>query len=395
MADESWSKVRLPDHTARLVGEYKGIFGKEASAESSLKRKEAAIDLSKDGFETTGIFGPPQDIVAAVADKLKEGKSNGYFQSHGAPPVKRAVAKKFSVPGHPLQESDALITVGAVHALDIAIGVLCDVGQNILVPSPGSYLYTLLPKMRDVEVKKYRLKSNENFCIDTHHLASLIDDKTTAILVSNPSIPMGTLHSEEDLKRVLAVAEEHFIPIISDEMFRVVPHPGSTSIQIASLTDTVPVLECGGLDTYIQCDGWKVGWIVVHDRQEAFAKEVLPGLVNLCTRLIGAPSFTQSVVPLVMETDLTDYHRQSGSVLKENASYVCSQLSEVKGLSPIQPRSGLFVMVKIDFDHFPQFSSDKEFVDKLLSSCSVNCASGTDVSVYVYVMCLCVLLLCL
>ena len=58
---------------------------------------------------------------------------------------------------------------------------------------------------------------------------------------------------------------------------------------------------------------------------------------------------------------------------------MCSQLSEVKGLSPIQPRSGLFVMVKIDFDHFPQFSSDKEFVDKLLSSCSVNCASGTDV----------------
>ena len=44
--------------------------------------------------------------------------------------------------------------------------------------------------------------------------------------------------------------------------------------------------------------------------------QVLPGLVNLCTRLIGAPSFTQSVVPLVMETDLTDYHRQSGSVLK-------------------------------------------------------------------------------
>ena len=63
----------------------------------------------------------------------------------------------------------------------------------------------------------YFLQSNENFCIDTHHLASLIDDKTTAILVSNPSIPMGTLHSEEDLKRVLAVAEEHFIPIISDE----------------------------------------------------------------------------------------------------------------------------------------------------------------------------------
>ena len=54
MADESWSKVRLPDHTARLVGEYKGIFGKEASAESSLKRKEAAIDLSK-GMPARGV----------------------------------------------------------------------------------------------------------------------------------------------------------------------------------------------------------------------------------------------------------------------------------------------------------------------------------------------------
>ena len=36
-----------------------------------------------DGFETTGVFGPPKDAVAYVSDKIKEGKSNGYFQSHG------------------------------------------------------------------------------------------------------------------------------------------------------------------------------------------------------------------------------------------------------------------------------------------------------------------------
>ena len=59
---------------------------------------------------------------------------------------------------------------------------------------------------------------------------------------------------------------------------RVVPHPGSNPVQIASLTDTVPILECGGLDTYIQSSGWKVGWVLVHDRQGVFAREVCTGV---------------------------------------------------------------------------------------------------------------------
>ena len=58
---------------------------------------------------------------------------------------------------------------------------------------------------------------DENYSIDVAHMASLIDEKTAAILISNPSIPMGTIHSENDLRKVLALAEEHFIPLISDE----------------------------------------------------------------------------------------------------------------------------------------------------------------------------------
>ena len=53
--------------------------------------------------------------------------------------------------------------------------------------------------------------------VDLSHLESLIDEKTMAIVVSNPSFPTGTIYSEGHLREILTVAERHLIPIISDE----------------------------------------------------------------------------------------------------------------------------------------------------------------------------------
>ena len=63
--------------------------------------------------------------------------------------------------------------------------------------------------------------------VDLSHLESLIDDKTMAIVVSNPSFPTGTIYSEGHLREILTVAERHLIPIISDECETASVGPGA------------------------------------------------------------------------------------------------------------------------------------------------------------------------
>ena len=61
------------------------------------------------------------------------------------------------------------------------------------------------------------LQPDSGWEVDLPHLKSLIDDRTMAIVLSNPSFPTGTVYSKSHLKEVLEVAEHHLVPVISDE----------------------------------------------------------------------------------------------------------------------------------------------------------------------------------
>ena len=61
------------------------------------------------------------------------------------------------------------------------------------------------------------LQPDSGWEVDLQHLESLVDNKTMAIVLSNPLFPTGSVYSEGHLREILAVAERHLIPIISDE----------------------------------------------------------------------------------------------------------------------------------------------------------------------------------
>lgn len=69
-----------------------------------------------------------------------------------------------------------------------------------------------------IEIRHYDLIPERNWEIDLDHLESLIDDKTTAILITNPSNPCSSVFSKDHLLRILDVAERHRLPIIADEV---------------------------------------------------------------------------------------------------------------------------------------------------------------------------------
>ena len=64
-------------------------------------------------------------------------------------------------------------------------------------------------------------------------------------------------------------------------------------VPIASLTETVPVLSCGGLTKRYLVPGWRMGWITIHDRNDIFGAEIRSGLQKLSQRIIGANTIVQ------------------------------------------------------------------------------------------------------
>ena len=149
-------------------------------------------------------------------------------------------------------------------------------------------------------------------------LQSLIDENTAAIVINNPSNPCGSVYSKEHLQEILRVAETYCVPIIADEIYDEMVFGDDEFHPMASLTKTVPILTCGGIAKDYMVPGWRLGWILVHDRQGIFEKEVRKGLVNLSQIILGANSLIQAILPDVFNEVPKSFAKDVNRVLKVN-----------------------------------------------------------------------------
>lgn len=169
-----------------------------------------------------------------------------------------------------MEPKDVMLCSGCSSAIDLSISVLASPGQNILVPRPGFSIYKTLAEGFGVHMRSYNLLPQKNWEIDLHYMEQLIDEDTAAIVINNPSNPCGSVFSKEHILEILKIAEKHYIPIIADEIYENMVFPGKKYYSFSLLSKNVPILSCGGLTKRFIVPGWRQGWIVIHDRNDAF-----------------------------------------------------------------------------------------------------------------------------
>ncbi len=141
-------------------------------------------------------------------------------------------------------------------------------------------------------------------------MEKLIDSKTAAIIINNPSNPCGSVYSEQHLKDILKLAEKHKVLIIADEIYADMVFGGEKFHPMARLTTTVPILSTGGLAKRWMIPGWRVGWVFVHDRNNVL-KEVREGLIKLSQLVLGSNSLIQSCLPNLLKETSASYYEQN------------------------------------------------------------------------------------
>lgn len=112
----------------------------------------------------------------------------------------------------------------------------------------------------------------------------------------NPSNPCGSNYSKEHLLDILDVAERNYVPIIADEIYEHIVFPGNEFVSFAKLSVNVPILVCGGISKRFLVPGWRLGWIIIHDRKDIFGKDIRHGLQCLSQRLNGSNSLIQGAL---------------------------------------------------------------------------------------------------
>ncbi|EDV19635.1 uncharacterized protein TRIADDRAFT_33190 [Trichoplax adhaerens] len=309
------------------------------------------------------LFGnllPPSCVEESISKTLKDKNAFTNPPPGGFQFAREAIAKYASIPGElEVSSKNVYITSGCSSAIEIALRVLSDANDNILIPCPGFTLYGVLSRHRDVEIREYRLLPEQSWNVDLDHLESLIDDRTKLIVVVNPSNPCGSVYSKDHLEDIIKVAEKHRIPILADEIYEYISFPENQFYPLGAVSKSVPILTCTGLAKRFNVPGWRCGWLVVHDRNGILAKEVIPGIESLLEDFYSCCSIIQILLPSLLVRVTGDYFKKTISLVKKNANLLYDELIKIDGIKPIMPGGSMYMMVGIDVEKFNDIDDDE------------------------------------
>ena len=228
----------------------------------------------------------PTVLADSVHDLLTRNAANGYVPSTGVPAAKRAIATYNSTPGYTIAEDDVIIASGCSGALELVFSGLINEGDNVLVPKPSFPLYQVITESLGGHVKYYELDAESSWECNLEAMNAAVDSKTKAIVINNPSNPCGSNFSAQHLVDIAAVARKHSLPIIADEIYGRCVFEGDFN-PMHLYSGDVPVISVGGLAKEFIVPGWRVGWIILHDKGTGRLFNYKNGVKSLTQIIIG------------------------------------------------------------------------------------------------------------
>jgi alanine-synthesizing transaminase len=137
----------------------------------------------------------------------------------GLPQAREAVAAYYRSRNCQLSIDDIFLTTSTSEAYSFLFRMLCNPGDELLIPQPGYPLFSFLAGIQDVSLVRYPLVYDHGWQIDFHSLQQAITPRTRGIIVVHPNNPTGHFCKLAEMERLNQICSERQIDIISDEVF--------------------------------------------------------------------------------------------------------------------------------------------------------------------------------
>ena len=157
--------------------------------------------------------------------------------------------------------SQVIVTVGGSEGIDLAMRVLLEPGDEVIVPVPSFVCYGPLAEMAGGVPKFLPLKAENEFRLTPEELRSAITDKTKVLVLPFPCNPTGGTMDRKDLEAIAEVLKGSGIMVISDEIYAELTY-GHRHVSPANLTDLYDrTVVVNGFSKSHAMTGWRMGYL--------------------------------------------------------------------------------------------------------------------------------------
>jgi hypothetical protein len=216
------------------------------------------IDLTESNPTRVG-FHYPSDLLAPLADPAALAYEP---QPLGLWTAREAVAREFRRHALTVKPSQVALTSSTSEAYALLFKLLCDPGDEVLVPQPSYPLFDQLTRLEAVQTRSYLVEYHGSWRIDLDSLTRAISSRSRALLIVSPNNPTGSFLHADDLAVLAGICETHKLALIGDEVFFDYPlEPAPAAVSVLS---QAAVLTCalGGMSKSAGLPQIKLGWMV-------------------------------------------------------------------------------------------------------------------------------------
>jgi aspartate/methionine/tyrosine aminotransferase len=308
----------------------------------------------------------PAPVRAAAVDALTN-HNLGYTVALGIPELREEIAGSYATRyGITVHPEDVVVTTGSTGGFLLSFLACFDVGDRVVVPSPGYPCYRNILSALGCEVVELPCGPETRFQPTVEMLAE-IQPPVKGVVLASPANPTGTVIPPADLAAIATWCETNGVQLVSDELYHGLVYPGAPATSCAWETSQEAIVV-NSFSKYFAMTGWRLGWLLVP-----------PALHRAVDRLTGNFSICPPTLPqLAAVAAFAPESIAEADALVEgyavNREMLLRGLPEI-GLPRLAPADGAFYV----YADVSDYSTDSlDFCARLLADTGVAIAPGID-----------------
>ena len=262
--------------------------------------------------------------------------------------------------GAELEPDQLLVCTGGSEAVLFAFAACLDDGDEVLAPDPMYANYLGYGAVLGNPVVPLPTRVEDGYHLPDGDLGRFVTPRTRAVLLCNPANPTGAVYTDAEVARIAALAIEHDLFVICDEVYREFHYEGDTVRSILTwpeLADRAVVVDSMS-KRYSLC-GARIGCLVSRN------KDVMAAANKLAQARLSPPALAQVVAAKAGEVP-SDYFPRILAEYRRRRDVVYESLAAVDGIVVHRPQGAFYQMARLpvaDSEAFVRFMLDEFSLD--------------------------------
>ena len=320
------------------------------------------LDLTVSNPTRAGLHYEEQAILGALSSP----RALDYDpQSKGLREAREAVAGYYGEE-HGVRGLDAeqiILTTSTSEGYSFVFRLLCNAGDELLVPKPSYPLFEFLADLQDVKLVPYPLIYDHGWQMDFPSLENAVTARTRGVVVVHPNNPTGSYVQSGEVGMLNSFCREHGLAVIADEVFLDYELEDGRHASFAG-NQEVLTFTLSGLSKVAALPQMKVAWVVTSGPRE-LAAAAIGRLEVIADTYLSMNAPMQWAVPALLE-QRKDIQRQLLERVKTNLAELDRQLAGQKACERLSVEGGWYAVLRV-----PVTRSDEELAIELVRERSV------------------------